>query len=224
MTHLEAELEQLKDSVMDMMVLAKKQLEKAGEALVNKDIELSEEIIHHERRMNAAELSVDRDCENIIALLNPVAIDLRFVLAMLKINSHLERMGDHAEGIAKYVLTLENDLNKDILKAIRFHEMFETAISMLEDIMEAFEVEDMKKARKVFKKDSSLNKINKQASGTISEFVKKDPNLTQQSLLLFSVIKKLERIGDLCKNMAEQLIFYTEAKILRHKKKKEVLK
>src|ERR1035437_7797529 len=104
MTHLDTEIQSVKKSTIEMWKLVELQLEKGKDSLINFDKDLAREIILREKRVNAWELKIDRDCENIIALFNPLAIDLRFVLAVLKINTNLERTGDIADGIAKFVL------------------------------------------------------------------------------------------------------------------------
>src|SRR5436189_1086180 len=108
MTHLDIEITRLKQEAVDMFELVITQLSKARAALLNYDKELAREVTFNEKRVNALELKIDKDCENIFALMNPVAIDLRFVLAVLKINSNLERIGDIADGIARYVSESEN--------------------------------------------------------------------------------------------------------------------
>ncbi|PCJ81923.1 MAG: phosphate transport system regulatory protein PhoU [Bacteroidetes bacterium] len=218
MTHLEEELKSLKKSVLEMTALAISQLKKAKDAYMNMDTEIAQVVIHNEKRMNAIELSIDRDCENIFALFNPVASDLRFVIAMLKINSDLERIADYAEGIASYVVDFDQDLRAELIEATKLNLMFDIAISMAQDIMVAFDEEDDKLAMKVYKKDVELNMINKNSSSVICDFAKKDPDIIVQSLFLFSTIRKLERVGDHIKNIAEELIFYLEAEILKHKK------
>src|SRR6185436_4745080 len=103
----------------------------AKDSLITLDKDLALEVMEKERRVNSFELKLDRDCENIIALFNPVAVDLRFVLACLKINSNLERMGDIAEGIAKFVIDINNIPDKDLLSTTRTEEMFVTANSIV---------------------------------------------------------------------------------------------
>ena len=221
MTHLQVELDQLKGGIDDMIKLAIEQLMKAQLAIDNVDQELAQEIIHRENRMNAMELSIDRDCENIFALYNPVATDLRFVLAILKINSELERIGDHAAGLAKYVLDSREPFNLDLKALVNLSEMFKVAISMLHDIKDGLKNESTSKVRQVFQKDLTLNEILRKSSDIISEYVQKKPNAVRQSLFLFSALRKLERVGDLTKNIAEQTIFYLEAEVVRHKKGKK---
>lgn len=221
MTHLEKELRHLKDQVIDMMYLVRNQLHKAKESFIKLDKDLALEIRHYETRVNATELSIDRDCENILAIHNPVAIDLRFVIASLKVNTQLERMGDHADAIASYVAILKKPYEKDLIKKLRLVEMFDTVLSMIDDAIHGFNFENTKLARWVFGKDATINEINRQAQSIIAHYAAKHPKNIDRYLLLFSTIKKIERVGDLAKNIAEETIFYTEAKILKHKDKKK---
>jgi phosphate transport system protein len=219
--NIEEEVQQLKEAINDMAELTISQMKKAKDAYLANDSELAQEIIHNEKRVNAIELSIDRDCENIFALLNPVASDLRFVISALKINSDLERIGDYADGIADYVVDLTEKLDPSLVKETKIEEMFNIAISMLEDIAIALREDNVKLARKVYQKDSELNKININASKIITEYINNNPKTVRQSLFMFSVIRKIERTGDHIKNIAEDLIFYVEAKVLRHKKMKK---
>ena len=217
MTHLDIELKNLKTDMLEMFSLVKNQLEKAKESLIHLDKDLAREVMVNEKRVNGFELKLDRDCENIIALLNPVAIDLRFVLACLKIISNLERVGDIADGIAKFVLDIKLEPEKELLEATRLVEMFLVANSMLTDVMGAFDKEDTALARSVFKKDETLDEINVNANTAVAEFIRSHLDRINQSLYTLSAIRKLERVGDQCKNIAEEIIFYVEAKVLKHK-------
>lgn len=219
MMNLEDYREALNQAGLEMLNLCYQQMEKSREAFMNHDHELAEEVLHIENRVNALDIKIDRDCERFIALHTPVAGDLRFVLALRKINFDLERIGDHAYGIAKYIVDVDTPIDHSLTKKLRFEEMYDSALSMLEDITAAYADVDTKKARKAFKKDKLLNEINIGAFKVISEEVRKNPDLIDQYLLLFSVIKKTERIGDLITNIAEEIIFYSEAEILKHRKK-----
>ena len=220
MTHLDSELDQIKQQVIEMMNLVKSQLSKGKDAVLTFDKDLVHEINANENRVNAMELNIDRDVENALALYSPVAIDLRFVMAAFKISADLERLGDNAVGIAKYINNVDSQLSQKNLEKIRFEEMYENALTMLDDIFEAFEKEDTKLARKVFIKDAVLNEINSNAANIAIELIKENPEKTHNYLYLLSIIRKLERVGDLTKNIAEELIFYIEAKVLKHAKKK----
>lgn len=220
MSHLDTEIRLLNEDIQELMHLVGRQLEKGREAIQNFDKELAAEIRTDERRVDALELKIDRDCENLLALFNPVAIDLRFVIACFKINSDLERLGDHAYSIAGYLTDMDGPMSEDHIKQMRLDEMYDMAIQMLEKVVEAFDAEDSKKARKVIVMDETLNEINRNASQITSKLIQEDPDRIQRYLYLFSIIRKLERVGDLVKNVAEEIVFYLEAKVLKHKKKK----
>ncbi|NQY67930.1 MAG: phosphate signaling complex protein PhoU [Flavobacteriales bacterium] len=220
MNHLDAELKELKDAILEMMALCITQLEKTKDAFLNYDEGLAQDVIHNEKRMNALELSIDRNCENIFALFQPVATDLRFVISMLKTNSDLERIGDYADGIADYVINIAKPIPKEALDATHMADMFDIAISMMIDIQRAYEEGNSKLARDVYRKDAQLNKINSTASNTISKLIEDKPSEVRAYLFLFSTIRKIERTGDHIKNVAEDIIFHLEAEVIKHKKKK----
>jgi phosphate transport system protein len=219
MTHLDSELRKLRQDMLEMFFLVKAQLEKSREALVKFDKDLAREVRVNEKRVNSFELKLDRDCENIIALFNPVAVDLRFVLACIKINSNLERMGDIAEGIAQFVINVNNEPDPELLKVTRLLEMFDTANVIVADVTTSFEQEDTKLARSIFQKDEVLDDINQKANDAVVQFIKDHNDKINQSLYMLSTIRKLERVGDQSKNIAEEIIFYVEAKVLKHKHK-----
>ncbi|HSD13935.1 MAG TPA: phosphate signaling complex protein PhoU [Flavobacterium sp.] len=219
MTQLEDEIQNLKEELIDLWLLVNLQLEKTQQSLFSMDNDLAREIIANEKRVNSYELKLDRNCENVFALFSPVAMDLRFVLAVLKINTNLERTGDIAAEIAKFVKDIEDGFEKSLLEAANVKEMFEVSIFMMSNVLEAFEKEDTKLARKIFKQDETLDKITKKANGVIAKYCKEQPDNIEQALYLLSIIQKLERVGDQAKNMAEETIFYIEAKVLKHKSK-----
>jgi phosphate transport system protein len=224
MTHLDSELKILKADLIEMWGLVVKQLEKGTEALTNFDRDLAEEVVENEKRVNSYELKMDRDCENIFALFQPLATDLRLVLATLKISNNLERIGDIAASVAEFVLRADTNFNKEILEHSKILEMFGVAREMLGDTLEAFDKEDTRLARTIFKRDKILDEIDRNSLDRIEESIQKHPDQVRNSLLVLSMIRKLERIGDQSKNIAEEIIFYFEAKVLKHKKKKRKLK
>jgi phosphate transport system protein len=219
LTPLDNEIQQLKQEITTMWEMVVSQLEKAREALKNMDRDLAREVILTEKRVNAFELKIDRDCEDILALFAPVAIDLRFILAVLKINMNLERTGDIAEGIAKFVVDIPENFDQHLLEITRVTEMYLQANEMMSEVLNAFEEEDTVLARKVFKKDDLLDEINKNAAAIVAAYIKENPAKTESALYILSTIRKLERVGDQAKNIAEEIIFYSEAKILKHKPK-----
>lgn len=220
MRHLDKELKLLKSEITAMWKLVGSQLRKTQQALITFDKDLAREVIAQEKRVNAQELKIDRDCENIFALFNPVAVDLRFVLAVLKINNNLERTGDIAEGIARFIVHAQNPFDEKLLEITRVILMYDEANDMLDDVLKAFENEDTRLARVIFKRDELLNEINTKANSIIAEYIRSNSDKIEQGLYILSAIRKLERVGDQCKNIAEELVFYAEAKVLKHQEKK----
>ena len=216
MTQLENEIQSIKTEVISMWTLVESQLKKARTAMIHFDRDLAREVVLKEKRVNAFELKLDRDCENIFALYCPVAIDLRFLLAVLKINNNLERIGDIAEGIAKYIIESLSDFDQSIFLRTELTRMFDDSINILADTRTAFEKEDTIMARSIFKRDEVLDTINRNAIERVSECIKDDITVMSDALYVLSIIRKLERVGDQAKNMAEEIIFFVEAKVLKH--------
>jgi phosphate transport system protein len=214
MTQLEQEIKKLKKELLQMFLAVNKQLLKSERALLEFDKDLAAEITIAEKRINAQELKIDRDCENILALHTPVAVDLRFVLSTYKINHELERIGDIAYGIASYVKKVDSIFPKKAVADTRIQEMFVQCKEMLDHVIDAFDNEDTTIARRVFKQDELLNTINVNASNAIiNNYNEKS---AKQLFYLLSCIRKLERTGDLIKNIAEELIFSMESKVVKH--------
>ncbi len=218
MTHLEKELKALKAETVEMWQLVLSQLQKASHSLQSFDKDFAHEVIANEKRVNSMELKIDRDCESIFALYTPVAVDLRLVLATLKIVNNLERIGDIAEGISNFILSEKEPFDKALLKSTRFNQMFAGAIKTVEDVLKAFEEEDTKLARSIFMQDEMLDEINIDANRHITLFIGEHLAKTEQALNVLSIIRRLERVGDQSKNIAEEIIFYVEAKVLKHNK------
>lgn len=216
MTRLQEELKNLRGSLSEMAVLVRKQLKKSVCALLDEDEDLASDVLTNEKRVNAFELNIDRECEQIFTLLTPVAHDMRFVFSTLKINADLERIGDYAEGIATLVLLGKKSFDKDLIRQIGVKGMFDTSLQMMDDVTQAYNNDDTRLARSIFSKDLELNEVNRNASGIAEEYIKKNLDRIQQALLIVSVIRKLERVGDHITNIAEEIIFYKEAKVLKH--------
>src|SRR6201994_3183332 len=133
MTPLEFEITAVKKELINMWILVQSQLNKAKEAIVKFDKDIAREVLVKEKRVNSFELKIDRDCENVFALHCPVAIDLRFLLAALKINTNLERIGDIASGIAQYVVDSPVNFDMAAMESTGLLRMYDEAISILAD-------------------------------------------------------------------------------------------
>jgi len=218
--HTEQEMMALKEEVSEMWKLTYSQLEKSKQAFLNNDVELAREVVSREKRLDAFELKIDSDGENYIALYNPVAIDLRLVLSIIKISSTLERIGDFAESIARHVIEDEcTIMDSTIIEELEIETMFDITISMLMDCFVALESENTKLSGKILAKDDQIDELYHKAIYILSDYIQKNPAQATCGLKTMLLIRKLERIGDHCSNIVEEIVFYIDAKVLKHAKK-----
>lgn len=218
MPAIEPELQALKDNLMDMLLLVRNQVVKCKKAIQKNDKALAEEVISDERKVNMQELAIDRDCESILALYTPVATDLRLVLASLKITNDLERIGDNAKNLARFLSENLDDIPREWFVKLNLEAMLDVLTDMLQSMGEALRKEDTKLARQTTRHDEKLNKYNKEALKTTVDLMKDHGGKGKTLLTLFSLTRDLERAGDLTKNIAEELVFHIEAKVLKHRK------
>lgn len=220
MRHLEQELVALRQDVIDMWKLVISQVSNAGEAILSFDKDLAQKVSMREKKVDAYELKIDSECENIIALHQPVAIDLRFVLAVLKINSNLERIADFAYGISHVLIANPSViLDAELISDTKLHIMIEQVNKMLSQGLDAFENEKSDFAAAIFSEDSQVDEINVKSAYIIAAYIQKNPDRAYECLQLISAFRKMERIGDHCSNIAEEIFFYIDAKVLKHSPK-----
>ncbi len=220
MINIEEQRAVLNKAGEEMLNLVNRQVQLAYEAFIVFDTDLAEEVILKENRVNGLDIRIEKDTDRFIALNCPVASDLRFALALLKINYNLERIGDQAFDISNHTIDLNQKLVPELVERMQFNLMFETLESMFKDVITAYTDENLKVARKVFKKDKIINEINAKAFDIVAEDAIKNPELIRQYLMALVVMKKFEKVGDLLKNISESIIFYIDAEILKHRKKK----
>lgn len=219
MNQIDKELSRIKKKLEEMWALVEFQVVSCREALLTGDEDLAQRIIKKGKKVNAYDLKIDRLCENFFALYNPVASDLRWVLAILKINANLERIGDSAESVARMLKEAVLPVEPNLLAQSRLLEMLEATEHMLANVRVAFLEEDTQLAREVLKQDKLLNKIHQKTDGVLLHYFKAHPDNIPQSLKVSGIIRKLERIGDQTTNIAEEIVFYVDAKVLKHKEK-----
>lgn len=217
MPAIEPELQALKENLQDMLSMVKEQMEKCMQSIENRDKDIALQVLDDEKKINIQELAIDRDCENILALFTPVATDLRLVLATLKIANELERIGDSAKSLAK---VLNSNLSKKEYKWIaqlNIYSMLEVLVAMLKEMGNALRKENTKPALKALKKDEILNDFFKKGVKTAAELILKNPDEAKEILMLLFMVRNLERSGDLTKNIAEEIVFQIEARVVKHK-------
>ena len=214
---IDTELEDLGREVDQMWTLVCNQMEQAQHAVLEMDRGAAQQIMVRERRVDAFELKIDSDVEDFIALYTPVAVDLRYVLSMLKINTDLERIGDYADGIARFVRDSDVDrLDPELVEKLQIKTMFSTVLDMLKELQEALSEEDAGKATSVADKDDILDRLNRASTGVLTEYATAHKEAIPLCIGFGSVFRKLERTGDHLTNIAEEIVFYIDAKVIKH--------
>lgn len=219
---VENELQTIKQEVNDMWELVQKQFENARAAVLSGDRNLAAVVIGREKRVNSFELRIDSDIEDFIALYNPVAIDLRFSLAMLNITSNLERLGDYAEGIARFVVRNEMDAQaKELVSQMGLLKMYDMVLDMLSTVFKALKDHDIEAAKSVFGRDDAIDDINRDSLDRLTEYATAHPQSVRLCLEVSALFRRLERAGDHINNLAEQTVYYIDAEVLKHSGNKE---
>ncbi len=219
MTHLEQELHSLKSDTIEMMELVCGQLKKAHTSLSDFDKDILLDVKHTEKRIDAFELKLSMDCENALALFSPVAVDLRFILSVLKMVTSIERLGDYAKSVVGLVNRFKQPVDKELIDKTKVLDMFIKCETMFEIIQQAFEQENSAEVRKTLLIDDEIDNINADSEKAIAEWIKQHPEDVMNALIMLEIIKRLERFGDQLKNISHEIIFHLEAKVLKHHKK-----
>ncbi len=212
--HFHEELKGLKVKLLQMGIVVEEAIEKAVEALLERNEKLARDVIDEERIINQFEISVDDKGHGLLAIGQPMAVDLRFITAILKINNDLERMGDHAVNIAERALIL---MKEPPLKAnLRLPEMAEASLKMLREALDSFINENVDLARNVLQRDDEVDAYNDKLYLQMEELIEEDPSLVKRGMNLVMIGHNLERIADLANNIAEDVIYMKEGKEVRH--------
>lgn len=212
--HFEKELDQLKEKLIVMCRLVTTALEVALDAVLRDSAEQAKKVFEIERTINAYELEIDNSVVDILALQQPVAKDLRLILAILKINNDLERIGDHAVNIAESAIGLVKTPGREAL--LKIPEMSRETVNMLKSAVQSFVELDAEKAQKVLTNDDTVDNLNRAMMSEIVRLIKKDQTTIEGNMQLARVSRNLERVADLTTNIAEEVIFYTQAKFVKH--------
>jgi phosphate transport system protein len=212
--HFSEQLEELRRNLILMGGEVERQIHRAIEAVIEVDVEKARSVIAADEEINRMELAVEDLAVQLFALQQPVAVDLRFLIAALKINNDLERIGDHAVNIAEGAERLAGQ--RPFKPFIDIPYMAEVAETMLKQSLDAFVNRDAALAKQVIKKDDILDEKNVSIIRELLTYMAEYPNLITYCLELISISKNLERVGDLATNIAEDTIFIAEAKWVKH--------
>jgi phosphate transport system protein len=212
--HFQEELEQLKNRLLEMGGLAEERVRTAVEGLVSREVTLVQQVLQGDGPINQLHIEVDNRCFTLLALHQPMAVDLRAIVSAVKINTDLERVGDLAVNIAEAVTRyLEHPPVKELIDIPR---MARVAQTMLRDALDAFVRRDTALAEAVLNQDDELDGLKTQVFRELLTYMLQAPSTIEPALDLILISRHLERIGDHATNIAEDVIFMVSAKDVRH--------
>jgi phosphate transport system protein len=212
--HFQRELEGLKTSLIKMGSVVEENIAFAIRAVLEKSSDIARKVIETDKRVDSLEIEIDNTVIDLLALQQPVASDLRFIIAAQKINNDLERIGDHAVNIAEAAEKLCTLPSVELLEEIPM--MADITKIMLKDALDSFILLDPAKARLVLKTDDQIDDLNRLVVRRIIELVKSNIPTIEYGLELSRVSRNLERVADLATNIAEEVIFHTQARVVKH--------
>jgi phosphate transport system protein len=215
--HLQDDLGRLKKELLLMGALVEDAINKAISSIVKRDPELARSVLKGDDAIDQKELQVEDLCLKILALHQPVASDLRFLVATIKVNNDLERMGDHAQSIAERSLFLSEHRPIDV--HIDFQRLLEKARGMVKQSLDALVNSDARAARGVCAQDAEVDALNRHMFVVLEDLMRRDSGTIERAVQTLSVARNLERIADLATNIAEDIVFMVEGEVIRHRSK-----
>ncbi len=212
--HLKREMDQLKRSLFSLCGLVEEQVDAAVEALANRDADSARAVEEKDRQIDEFEIQVEEECLRILALYQPVAVDLRFIVCALKMNNDLERIGDLAVNIARKAVTLVRQ--EPIPLPPQLRTMGEECPKMLRNSVDALIRGDASLARDVLRRDAEVDSMKQQVRQWGEDTILRDPKRLTAVLAIMAASRNLERIADHATNIAEDVIYMIEGHIVRH--------
>jgi len=213
------ELQKLSAKVVKMCSQVNKQVNDALIALIQYDVKLAKEVINNDHEINSLDVKIDKLCQNIFALQNPVARDLRYILSALKINNDLERVGDHAVNIAKRIAPLED--YRPLVSNFGVDKIAKETSLIFADVLSLLETHDLQYCKKIYSRSATLKEdCEGIAEKILNEMMNKSEVVLVASNILI-IVNLIERIASYSNNMAESITFVVNGEIVKHKKKLE---
>ncbi len=212
--HFDQELAQLKEDLLHMSALTEQSMSEALKALVQRDDTLAEKVDVGDAELDKLHMEIDDFCIQLIALRQPKARDLRFIIMTMKVAAELERIGDQAVNIAHRAEEL--NLEPPLKPLVDIPRMAEHARSMIHNALEAFVYGKVELARTVIEQDDQVDQLNRQLHRELTSYMIENPQTITRALNLMSIAYNLERIGDHVSNIAEDIVYLYEARDIRH--------
>ncbi len=217
-THFQREIEDLKKELLSLGAKVEESVRNSVRALTERDAALAQRVVENDTAIDDMDVAIEEECLKILALYQPVAVDLRFLVSALKINNDLERIGDLAVNIAERAEWLSSQPPAD--SGFDFVAMAEKTQWMLQKTLDAFVKVDPKLAREVRKADDEVDTMNRRMYTLVEQGVQKHPDRVAALIQLLSVSRHLERIADLATNIAEDVVYLAEGAIVRHNRER----
>lgn len=211
---LRKEIDKLKKSILALSAYAEDGVKKAVEAVITRNEALAQEVIDGDPVIDQMEVDLEEECLKILALHQPVAVDLRYIVAILKINNDLERIGDGAVNIAERAASL--CAREAVAVPFDLPRMAGDVEKMLNTCLTALIDSDASLAYTVLTLDDTIDEMNRRTFKTVQDAIKRDPAKTECYIQFLSISRNLERIADLATNIAEDVIYMIEGRIVRH--------
>jgi phosphate transport system protein len=215
---LDEHIEKLKSRVIKMCSLVDEQVQSAIKAVEDENLELAQQVIEQDSRVDKYDNKIDKICQKIFALTQPVALDLRLIMSSLTINNNLERIGDIAVNIAEYAIMIKK--KPSFIYQTKLEEMFKIAKQMLKDAIDSYIGGNETLAKSVIEADDHLDKLNVDNHKILIEIMKQSPDNVEAAVALLVMSRQVERLGDHCTNIAEDVFFIVEAHLVKHKYEK----
>ena len=215
------QIEKLKTRLIKMCSLVDEQVDFAIKAMEEEDADLAQVVLDRDKKVDKYDVKIEKVCQKIFALYQPVAMDLRLIMSSLTINNNLERIGDIAVNIAEAFLILKK--KPSFIDKTKFSEMAKVTKEMVKDSIDAFIENDAKLAQKVLKTDDILDELNRENHKILIELMKADPAVIEEAVTLLVTSRQMERMGDHATNIAEDVYFIVEAQLIKHKYEKIML-
>lgn len=212
--HFDEELAELRQKILRMGALVEDQIRQATNALIERDVDLAQQVIDNDRRVNTLDVEVDEACLQLLALYQPAARDLRFITTAMKISTDLERMSDLAENICERTIELNEE--PQLKPYIDIPAMANKSLQMVGEALDAFVRGDSILARKVLDADDEIDELNEQLFRELLSYMIENPKTISRAIRLSFVSKYIERIADHATNIAELVVYLVEGKIIRH--------
>ncbi len=212
------QLEKLKTRILKMCSLVDEQVEFAIRAVEEENPAFGDAVMEKEKKVDKYDIKIDKICQKIFALNQPVAMDLRLIMSALTINNNLERMGDIAVNIVENSKLIER--KPEWIDKTNFPEMSKIVREMIRSSIDSFIQDNAQLAKKVIETDAVLDKLNKENHKLLIEIMKQKPDDIQTAVALLVISRQLERLGDHATNIAEDVYFIVEARMVKHKYEK----